>query len=101
MDFERIGNPLAQSPRKLWAHTHSQLRNGEVPPDDKPRPTRAERDKLLAWLENAVERIDAAAPPNPGRPVLRCIQDGPQHQIRPRDADGEPLPLDAPSHGNR
>ncbi len=73
VDFERIAEPLAQDARKLWTHAHAQVRDGEMPPDDKPQPAAAERARLLAWLENAVERIDAAAPPNPGRPVLRRL----------------------------
>ena len=73
VDFERITKPLAQDARKLWSDAHSQLRTGEMPPDDKPQPSDAERARLLAWLEDAVEKIDAAAPPNPGRPVLRRL----------------------------
>ena len=73
VNFERVTKPLAQDSRALWAHAHSQIRNGEMPPDDKPQPGDAERARLLAWLENSVERIDAAAPPNPGRPVLRRL----------------------------
>lgn len=73
VDLERIVKPLAQDARERWAHAYSQLRNGDIPPDDQPQPTAAERARLLAWLENAVERIDAAAPANPGRPVLRRL----------------------------
>ena len=73
VDFERIAKPLAQNSRKLWSDAHSQIRTGEMPPDGKPQPSDAERARLQAWLENAVEKIDAAAPPNPGRPVLRRL----------------------------
>lgn len=73
VDFERIAKPLAQDARKPWSDAHAQIRSGEMPPDGKPQPSDAERARLLAWLENAVERIDAAAPPNPGRPVVRRL----------------------------
>lgn len=73
VNFERVAHPLAMPTRKLWSETHSQVRHGEMPPDDKPQPTQTERARLLAWLEGAVEKIDAAAPPNAGRPVLRRL----------------------------
>ena len=73
VNFERLAQPLAMPARHLWSDAHSQLRHGEMPPHDKPQPTPAERVRLLAWLENAVEKIDAAAPPNAGRPVLRRL----------------------------
>ncbi len=73
VNFERLSNPLAMPARKLWSEAHSQIRHDEMPPHDKPQPTAAERERLLAWLESAVERIDATAPPNAGRPVLRRL----------------------------
>ncbi len=73
VDFERVAHPLAMPARKLWSETHAQIRHGDMPPDDKPQPTPAERARLLSWLEGAVEKIDAAAPPNAGRPVLRRL----------------------------
>ena len=58
VDFERITKPLAQDTRKLWSDAHSQIRTGEMPPDGKPQPGDAERARLLAWLEDTVEKID-------------------------------------------
>ncbi len=73
VNFERLAHPLTMPARKLWNETHGQIRHGDMPPDDKPQPTPVERARLLSWLESAVEKIDAAAPPNAGRPVLRRL----------------------------
>ncbi|HXX94176.1 MAG TPA: DUF1592 domain-containing protein, partial [Planctomycetota bacterium] len=51
-----------------------QLQAREMPPQDKkPQPTVEEREFLANWIEGALDRADAAAPPDPGRVVLRRL----------------------------
>lgn len=74
VNFQRVlSSPLNPASRSAWTGAHEQLRNKEMPPDDHPQLTSSEREKLLVWLEGNIQRIDASAPPNPGRPVMRRL----------------------------
>jgi hypothetical protein len=58
----------------LWLAAVKQLKTRAMPPDDeKKQPTDAERDKLAAWLDAAMDRIDERAPRDPGRVTLRRL----------------------------
>jgi mono/diheme cytochrome c family protein len=60
--------------RKTWKKVWDQLQAREMPPQDKkPQPTVEEREFLANWIESALERADAAAPPDPGRVVIRRL----------------------------
>ena len=48
------------------------LRTGQMPPEGRPRPDRAEVDAFVASLERALDRA-AAADPNPGRVASRRL----------------------------
>ena len=48
------------------------LRTGQMPPEGRPRPDRAEVDAFVAALERALDRA-AAADPNPGRVASRRL----------------------------
>ncbi|MDQ3621051.1 MAG: DUF1592 domain-containing protein [Verrucomicrobiota bacterium] len=37
--------------RHLWTMVHEQLAAGDMPPDDRPHPATAEKQKILAWIE--------------------------------------------------
>src|SRR5688572_27628750 len=46
----------------MWLSAVKQIKSRAMPPDDeKKQPTDAERDKLVAWLESAMDRIDERA----------------------------------------
>src|SRR5204862_984695 len=45
-----------------------------MPPDDKPQPTAEERDRLIGWLDRALNDPDPnALPRDPGRPFLHRL----------------------------
>jgi hypothetical protein len=57
-----------------WAEVLKQLRGRAMPPEDAPKqPSEVERQKIVAWLEAAMRRIDDRAPRNPGRVTLRRL----------------------------
>lgn len=58
----------------MWLAAVKQLKTRAMPPDDeKKQPADAERDKLVAWLEGAMDRIDERAPRDPGRVTIRRL----------------------------
>src|SRR5207245_847594 len=60
--------------RKAWKKIWGQLQAREMPPADrKPQPAVEEREFLANWIEAALDRADAAAPPDPGRVVIRRL----------------------------
>jgi mono/diheme cytochrome c family protein len=59
--------------RKTWKRVLDQMHAREMPPDDKPQPTPAERDLVTSWIEEALERVEPGVPRDPGRVVLRRL----------------------------
>ncbi|HLF94860.1 MAG TPA: DUF1592 domain-containing protein [Planctomycetota bacterium] len=59
--------------RKVWKRIWDQLQGQEMPPEGKKKPTVEERELLANWIEGALDRADAAAPPDPGRVVVRRL----------------------------
>lgn len=58
----------------IWIAALKQLKTRAMPPDDeKKQPADAEREKLAAWLEGALDRIDERAPRDPGRVTIRRL----------------------------
>ncbi|MBI3855260.1 MAG: DUF1592 domain-containing protein [Planctomycetes bacterium] len=58
----------------MWIQAAKQLKTRAMPPDDeKKQPSDAEREKLIAWLEGAMDRIDDRAPRDPGRVTIRRL----------------------------
>jgi hypothetical protein len=58
--------------RDLWDLVLQKLKSGEMPPPDVVRPD-AEIKQLVALLDGEFERVDALAPPDPGRVVARRL----------------------------
>ncbi len=59
--------------RKAWKRVLDQVVGHEMPPDDKPQPSAAQREKIVAYVEAAVEKVAPGEPRNPGRVVLRRL----------------------------
>jgi hypothetical protein len=58
---------------KVWQGVLEQLGLGEMPPKDKPQPTPAEKEKLLAWAGSVLDDIGRAHAGDPGPVVLRRL----------------------------
>jgi mono/diheme cytochrome c family protein len=58
----------------MWDKVLTEIRNEDMPPDDKPQPTKPERERVIAWLERALTDPDVnAMPRDPGRPFLHRL----------------------------
>jgi hypothetical protein len=58
----------------MWDKVLVELRDGAMPPDDKPQPTPAERERLIAWLDQTLNHPDPTVlPRDPGRPFLHRL----------------------------
>ena len=55
----------------MWEKVVRKLRAGAMPPSGMPHPDAATHEGLVAWLEQRLD--EAAATPNPGRPVLHRL----------------------------
>ncbi|QEL14972.1 DUF1592 domain-containing protein [Limnoglobus roseus] len=59
--------------RKLWDGVLRTIRDGEMPPKDRPRPTAGETDAFAAALDGVLARIDCSGARNPGRVTIRRL----------------------------
>lgn len=51
----------------------SNIRNGDMPPEGKPKPTRAELDLLTAWLDGKIVKAHLNGKRDPGRVTMRRL----------------------------
>ncbi len=90
--------------RKAWEEAVRRLRDGEMPPEDRPQPKPAEKERILSWFERAAERHDRNAPRDPGRAGLRRLNRS-EYNNTIRDLLGvdlrpaEEFPADDTAHG--
>ena len=59
--------------REGWETIIEKVRSGEMPPKGIPRPTQAQIDALIAYVEGEFERADRAVKPDPGNVVARRL----------------------------
>ncbi len=59
--------------RAAWEKVRDVLRSGEMPPQNKPQPTREEVNTVLGWLESEVLRPECGLRRDPGGPTLRRL----------------------------
>jgi hypothetical protein len=64
---------LAAKAPKLWKKVRDQLHSREMPPDDQPQPTPAERECLTDWVELLLKSPAVAGARDPGRVVPRRL----------------------------
>ena len=58
--------------REVWKRIRDHIRHRLMPPLDEDQPADDEREKLLAWIDDAVFPVDPAKP-DPGRVTLRRL----------------------------
>ena len=59
--------------RKTWKRIMDAVKNGDMPPDDKPQPEKAEREAFLAAAKAVFSNYDSKAKPDPGRVTIRRL----------------------------
>jgi mono/diheme cytochrome c family protein len=52
--------------KKVWASVTDMLEQHSMPPDNKPQPTDAQYQTILAWIDAALNQIDCSGPRDPG-----------------------------------
>ena len=59
--------------RKTWRRVFDVVTNGDMPPEDKPQPDKAERDAFIASAKAVFTTYEARAKPDPGRVTIRRL----------------------------
>lgn len=72
---------------KVWQGVVEQIALGEMPPKEKPQMTAAEREKLLAWVNSALDEAALARAGDPGPVVLRRLNNA-EYTYTVRDLTG-------------
>jgi hypothetical protein len=72
LSLSRDDSSLARDP-ELWFRVAEQLESLAMPPEGEPQPSDAEREGLIAALRHRLDRLLAAAPPDPGRVTIRRL----------------------------
>jgi hypothetical protein len=88
LDLERFTslNEVMNHP-KAWQGVVEQISLGEMPPKDKPQPTPSERERLLSWVNAALEEAAKARAGDPGPVVLRRLSNA-EYTYTIRDLTG-------------
>lgn len=63
----------ARKDRKNWLAMQHVIAGGEMPPKNKPQPTKDEKEFFLTWIENALAKVDCTGPRDPGRVTIRRL----------------------------
>jgi mono/diheme cytochrome c family protein len=58
---------------KLWENVAANLRSGDMPPAGKPKPSAAEMDRVLTWIDTQTAQVDCTKARDPGRVTLRRL----------------------------
>jgi hypothetical protein len=59
---------------KAWQNVLRQVHERQMPPQKKPQPTPAERERLTDWIRQALDSLDSGTlPPDPGRVTIRRL----------------------------
>ena len=87
-DLERFTsfNEFLKHP-KVWERVVEQISLGEMPPKEKPQPTPAEQERLLGWVNTALDEAAKAHAGDPGPVVLRRLNNA-EYTFTIRDLTG-------------
>jgi hypothetical protein len=88
LDLERFSSleEVLKDP-KVWVRVVEQLSLGEMPPKEKPQPTPAERERMLGWVNSALDEAAKAHAGDPGPVVLRRLNNA-EYTYTVRDLTG-------------
>ncbi len=74
LDLERFTSmELVQRDPIVWQHALEQIRDGEMPPKDKPQPSAEQMKVLTLWMQETLDNIAIASAGDPGPVVLRRL----------------------------
>ncbi len=71
--FKHTDEPALLAAIDVWRAVAERLEAGEMPPEDKPRPTPAEAARISSWVKWAGRRAAAAERRDPGRVTIRRL----------------------------
>src|SRR5262249_45139931 len=71
LDTFKTSDDVARKP-KVWEKVADNLRAGDMPPSGRPRPSEAELDRINAWLDAFVFKVDCSQK-DPGRVTVRRL----------------------------
>jgi len=93
LDLERFASlqEVLKHP-KAWQVVVEQLSLGEMPPKEKPQPSKVERDRLLSWVNALLDEAAKVRAGDPGPVVLRRLNNA-EYTYTVRDLTGV-APLD-------
>ena len=63
----------AQADKQTWSTVMDVLGQGIMPPEEKPQPTREQKDQIVAWAAEALDYIDCSGPRDPGHVVIHRL----------------------------
>ena len=63
----------ALADKELWQKVARVIRSGEMPPENKAKPSLKDQDKLLEWIDLEVNKVDCNLPPDPGQVTIRRL----------------------------
>src|SRR5262245_4697997 len=88
LDLERFSS-LAEvkTHPKVWQQVIEQLSLGEMPPKEKPQPTAAQRERVVAWVNAGLDEVALARAGDPGPVVLRRLSNA-EYTYTIRDLTG-------------
>ncbi|SIO07419.1 Planctomycete cytochrome C [Singulisphaera sp. GP187] len=59
--------------QKVWQLVIENIESGDMPPEGKPRPSKAEVELLTGWIDARLEKLDCGKESDPGRVTLRRL----------------------------
>ncbi|HEX3727469.1 MAG TPA: DUF1587 domain-containing protein, partial [Pirellulales bacterium] len=62
-----------ETERQQWEKISEKLHALEMPPEDEPQPTAAERERIAAWIDAGLARHDCGRERDPGRVTIRRL----------------------------
>lgn len=90
LDLESVNRWAdVQKHPKIWQGVAEQIANGEMPPKDKPQPSPAEREALLAAVNAMLDEVARSRAGDPGPVVLRRLSNA-EYTYTIRDLTGVP-----------
>ena len=93
-----------ESNRQKWLSVLAQLKDGTMPPKDKPRPPESDVQRIIEWITEQVAAAESKNDASQGRVVLRRLSRV-EYQNTVRDLLGvevdlnDLLPIESPSEG--